>query len=278
MDPQTTYYKPQADMMESHRIPRPGGYVSPGTIENVELQKLAAEIAEDILARAARPGAARPEGVARLIDHTLLKPEATGEQVRKACHEALEFGFAAVCVNPCFVPLVAAELAGSRVRVATVAGFPLGASMTELKVRETEAALRCGAQEIDMVIHTGALRSGEYDAVKADIQSVVDLAHAGGALVKVIIEAAVLDDKQKAVACTLAKLAGADFVKTSTGFGPGGATAHDVALMRATVGPEMGVKAAGGIRSLDDLLTMTRAGANRIGTSAGVAIMEAAGR
>jgi deoxyribose-phosphate aldolase len=242
-------------------------------LKNVDIQKLAAEIAEDILAPVVRP-----ERIAALIDHTLLKPEATREQIRNLCREALERGFAAVCVNPWWVPLCASELAGSGVRVATVAGFPLGAAMTEVKMHEADAALRSGAQEIDMVINSGALRSGEYDAVRMDIGSVVDIAHGGGALVKVIIETAVLDDKQKAAACLLAKSAGADFVKTSTGFAPGGATTHDVALMRAAVGPEMGVKAAGGIRSLDDLLAMVRAGANRIGTSAGLAIMEAAGR
>jgi deoxyribose-phosphate aldolase len=219
----------------------------------------------------------RLESISALIDHTVLKPEATHDQIRSACREALRYGFAAVCINPWWVPLAAAELAGSQVRVATVAGFPLGSVMTEIKVHETEAALRCGAREIDMVINTGALRSGYCDAVKTDIQSVVEVAHGGGALVKVIIEAAVLDDEQKILACRTAKLAGADFVKTSTGFGPGGATAHDVALMRATVGEDMGVKAAGGIRSLEDLLIMVRAGANRIGTSAGTAIMEAAG-
>lgn len=239
----------------------------------MEIQKVTTEIAGDMRSRAARP-----QAISGLIDHTLLKPEATREQIRKLCREALEFGFAAVCVNPAWVPLCAAELRGSSVSVASVVGFPLGAAMTEVKMHEAEAALRCGAREIDMVIQSGALRSGELDAVKVDIESVVRLVHGAGALVKVIIEAAVLDDKQKAVACTLAKMAGADFVKTSTGFVPGGATAHDVALMRATVGPEMGVKASGGIRSLEDLRTMVRAGANRIGTSSGVAIMEAAGR
>jgi deoxyribose-phosphate aldolase len=239
----------------------------------MEIQKVAAEIAEDIRARVARP-----EAIPGLIDHTLLKPEATREQIHKLCREALQFGFAAVCVNPAWVPLCAHELSGSRVRVASVVGFPLGAAMTEVKMHEAEAMLRCGARELDMVINTGALRSGELDSVSSDIGSVVRVAHAAGAVLKVIIEAAVLDDQQKAVACALAKLAGADFVKTSTGFAASGATAHDVALMRATVGPEMGVKAAGGIRSLEDLLTMVEAGANRIGTSAGAAIMEAARR
>lgn len=239
----------------------------------MEIQKLAAEIAEDILARTGRPAR-----IASLIDHTLLKPEATREQIRQVCREALAHGFASVCVNPVWVPLCASELAGSQIKTAAVVGFPLGASMTEVKIHEAEAALRNGAREIDMVIHTGALRSGEYDAVKADVRSLTEVVHGAGAILKVIIETAVLDDKQKAVACTLAKLAGADFVKTSTGFVPGGASAHDVALMRATVGEEMGVKAAGGIRTLEDLLLMVRAGANRIGTSASVAIMEASRR
>jgi deoxyribose-phosphate aldolase len=239
----------------------------------MEIQRVTTEIAGDM-----RSHAARPQAISGLIDHTLLKPEATREQIRKLCREALEFGFAAVCVNPAWVPLCAAELAGSGVSVASVVGFPLGAAMTEVKMHEAEAVLRCGAREIDMVIQSGALRSGELDAVKIDIESVVRIVHGAGALVKVIIETTVLDDKQKAVACTLAKMAGADFVKTSTGFVPGGATAHDVALMRATVGPDMGVKASGGIRSLEDLRTMVRAGANRIGTSSGVAIMEAARR
>ncbi|MGE5646534.1 MAG: deoxyribose-phosphate aldolase [Acidobacteriota bacterium] len=216
------------------------------------------------------------EKLAALIDHTLLRPESTREQVVKTCREAVEYGFAAVCVNPCWVPLAAFEVQGSSVKVATVAGFPLGASATEVKMVETEAALRCGAREVDMVINIGALRSGDCDAVRSEIAALARIAHAGGALLKAIIEAALLDDHEKAIACMLAKQAGADFVKTSTGFGPGGATAHDVALMRAAVGPEMGVKAAGGIRTLEDLMAMVRAGANRIGTSAGPAILEAA--
>jgi deoxyribose-phosphate aldolase len=179
-------------------------------------------------------------------------------------------------VNPYWVPLVSAELAGSPVKVCTVVGFPLGATSTEAKVAETAAALRSGAQEIDMVINVGALRSGDHDAVKMDIQEVVRVSHSARAIVKVILETALLDDNQKAVACTLAKLAGADFVKTSTGFGPSGATAHDVALMREVVGPLMGVKASGGIRTLSDLRTMTAAGASRIGASASVKIVEAA--
>ena len=179
-------------------------------------------------------------------------------------------------MNAYWVPVVSAELACSPVKVCTVVGFPLGATSTEAKVAETAAAVRAGAQEVDMVINVGALRSGDHEAVKLDIQAVVKVAHEAGAIVKVILETALLDDNQKAVACTLAKLAGADFVKTSTGFGPSGATAHDIALMREVVGPGIGVKASGGIRTLSDLKAMTAAGATRIGASASVKIVEAA--
>ncbi len=213
--------------------------------------------------------------IASLIDHTILKPEATRADVVKVCREARQYSFASVCVNPYWVPLVSAELAGSPVRVCTVVGFPLGATSTEAKVAETAAAVRAGAQEIDMVINVGALRSGDHEAVKVDIQQVVKVAHTARAIVKVILETALLDDNQKAVACTLCKLAGADFVKTSTGFSTAGATAHDIALMRSVVGPDMGVKAAGGIRTLSDLKTMTAAGATRIGASASIKIVEA---
>lgn len=213
--------------------------------------------------------------VAALIDHTILRADATRKDIVQLCSEAKKYGFASVCVNAYWVPLVAAELAGSPVKVCTVVGFPLGATPTEIKRAETELACRCGAQEIDMVINIGALKSGDHETVKLDIQSVVDAAHRGGAIVKVIIETAYLDDNEKAVACTLAKLAKAEFVKTSTGFGPSGATAHDVALMRGVVGPDIGVKASGGIRSLDDLKSMATAGATRIGASASVKIIEA---
>ncbi len=213
--------------------------------------------------------------VAALIDHTILKPEATRADVVKVCREARQYGFASVCVNPYWVPLVKSELAGTPVKVCSVVGFPLGATSSESKVAETAVALRAGAQEIDMVINVGALRSGELEAVRTDIQGVVKAAHNAGAIVKVILETALLDDNQKAVACSLAKLAGADFVKTSTGFSASGATAHDVAQMRSIVGPEMGVKASGGIRSLEDLRTMAAAGASRIGASASVKIVEA---
>lgn len=213
--------------------------------------------------------------IAAVIDHTLLKPEATRPDIVKLCREARHYGFASVCVNPYWVPLVVGELSGSPVKVCTVVGFPLGATSTEAKVAETMAALRAGAREIDMVLNIGALRSGDHESVKLDMQGVVKVSHEADAIVKVILETALLDDNQKAVACTLAKLAGADFVKTSTGFGPGGATAHDVALMRRVVGPEMGIKASGGIRTLEDLKTMTAAGATRIGASASVKIVEA---
>jgi deoxyribose-phosphate aldolase len=216
--------------------------------------------------------------IASLIDHTLLKPDATAAQIRKLCQEARKYGFATVCVNPCWVQLAAAELAGSEVKVCTVVGFPLGATNTEVKMLETEIAIRNGAREIDMVANDGALLSGDLETVKRDIDGVVKVAHRGGAIVKVILETALLDDAQKAVACALSKLAGADFVKTSTGFASRGATAHDVALMRHVVGPELGVKAAGGIRTLEDFEAMAAAGATRIGASASVKIVEAASK
>jgi deoxyribose-phosphate aldolase len=212
---------------------------------------------------------------ASLIDHTLLKPEATRDDIVKVCREAKQYQFASVCVNPYWVSLVGHELAGTEVKVCTVIGFPLGATLTAVKIAETAAALRLGAKEIDMVLNIGALRGSDYHAVQTDIHSVVEISHGAGAIVKVILETALLSDVQKGVACFLAKTAGADFVKTSTGFGPGGATAHDVALMRAVVGPDMGVKASGGIRTLEDFETMVAAGANRIGASAGVKIVNA---
>jgi deoxyribose-phosphate aldolase len=215
-------------------------------------------------------------GLAVFIDHTLLKPEATAADIARLCSEAMEHKFASVCVNPYWVPLVASHLKGSDVKACSVVGFPLGANSTAIKAAETEAAVRAGAREIDMVINIGELRNGNRDAVRADIQAVVNAAHAGAAIVKVIIETALLNDEQKVIACQLAKEAGAEFVKTSTGFGPGGATVHDVDLMRRTVGPSMGVKASGGIRTLEDFNAMLAAGASRIGTSSGVKIVEAA--
>ncbi|MFQ5409694.1 MAG: deoxyribose-phosphate aldolase [Anaerolineales bacterium] len=211
--------------------------------------------------------------IARIIDHTLLKPDATPAQIAQLCYEAQKYGFASVCINPAFVALAAQLLAGSPVKVCTVVGFPLGATSAEAKVAETEQALVDGATEIDMVINIGALKAGDYELVERDMAAVVRAAHARGALVKVIIEAALLTDEEKVKACTLAKTAGADYVKTSTGFGPGGATTSDVALMRRTVGVTMGVKAAGGIGTLEKARKMVHAGATRIGASAGVRIV-----
>ena len=212
---------------------------------------------------------------AKLIDHTLLKPEATSADIRKLCREARQYGFASVCVNPSWVALAAAELAGAEAKVCTVVGFPLGATLPEVKAFETEAALQRGAREIDMVINIGALRDRDYQTVRDDIRGVVEASHRAGAIVKVILETALLSDVQKGVGCALAVMAGADFVKTSTGFASSGATVDDIKLMRAIVGPKMGVKAAGGIRTAADFRAMVAAGANRIGASAGVAIIEA---
>lgn len=216
--------------------------------------------------------------VASLIDHTMLRPEATRADIIRLCAEAREYGFATVCINPYWVPLAASELAGTAVKVCTVAGFPLGATSTEAKVAEAAAALRAGAREIDMVMNVGAMRSGDLDAVKLDMQAVARVCHDAGAILKVILETALLNDAQKTTACGLAQAAGADFVKTSTGFGPAGATVQDIVLMRHAVGPRMGVKAAGGIRTLDDFRAMVAAGANRVGASASVKIVEAAGK
>ncbi len=213
--------------------------------------------------------------IARHIDHTLLRPEATDEQVRRLCEEAKEYGFAAVCVNPTYVSLAAKLLQDSSTKVCTVVGFPLGAHLSEIKAVEAEHAIHDGAKEIDMVINIGALKNGDDELVYRDIAAVVDVCHDGGAVCKVIIEAALLTDDEKVRACQAARRARADFVKTSTGFGPSGATVHDVALMVQTVqGTSMGVKAAGGIRSLADAKKMIEAGATRIGTSAGVQIMK----
>jgi deoxyribose-phosphate aldolase len=212
-------------------------------------------------------------GIARSIDHTLLKPDATRVQIEQLCAEARRLRFAAVCVNPTWVPLCARLLVGSGVAVCTVVGFPLGATLTTVKAFEAQQAIDLGAAEIDMVLNIGALKSSNHDLVRDDIRAVAQVCHTGAALLKVIIETALLSDDEKIVACRLAQKAGADYVKTSTGFGPGGATAHDVALMRSTVGPHLGVKAAGGIRTLADALQMIAAGATRSGASAGVQIV-----
>jgi deoxyribose-phosphate aldolase len=212
--------------------------------------------------------------VAAMIDHTLLKPDATRTEIDTLCREAAQYAFASVCVNPTWVALCAKLLKGSRVKVCSVVGFPLGATTADVKHFETRRAIFDGACEIDMVINVGALRSGDLRVVERDIDAVAAPCREAGAVSKVIIEAALLTDEEKVTACTLAKAAGADFVKTSTGFGPGGATAHDVALMRRVVGEEMGVKAAGGVRDLEGLKAMVAAGATRIGASAGVRIVQ----
>ncbi|HFD39523.1 MAG TPA: deoxyribose-phosphate aldolase [Anaerolineae bacterium] len=214
--------------------------------------------------------------IARYIDHTLLKPDATQDQIAQLCYEARKYGFAAVCVNPVNVKLCAQLLQGTPVHVCTVVGFPLGATPPEVKAYEAQQAIADGATEVDMVINIGALKSKDYALVERDIATVARVCHTGGALLKVIIEAALLTDEEKVIACQLAKAAGADYVKTSTGFGPGGATVHDVALMRRAVGPEMGVKAAGGIHSYEEAEAMIAAGATRIGASAGVKIVQGA--
>jgi deoxyribose-phosphate aldolase len=211
--------------------------------------------------------------MASRIDHTLLKAQATEDQFRQLCAEAREFNFATVCVNPAWVPLCAELLRGSPVKVCTVIGFPLGATLPDVKAFETQRCIALGAAEVDMVINIGALKSRQPDVVKEDIAAVVKAAHALGGTVKVIIEATYLTDEEKTEACVLSKAAGADYVKTSTGFGPSGATVEDVALMRRVVGPEMGVKAAGGIKTAADARAMIEAGATRIGTSAGVKII-----
>jgi len=210
--------------------------------------------------------------LAALIDHTLLKPEASRDQIVKLCDEAKRFGFASVCVNPCYVSLSAQLLRLTNVKVCTVVGFPLGANRSDVKAYETERALADGAQEIDMVANIGAIKSQDFELVESDIRAVVEACRSI-AVSKVIIEAALLTDEEKVRACQAAKAAGADFVKTSTGFGPGGATAHDVRLMRAAVGEEMGVKAAGGIRDVEAAREMIEAGASRIGASASVKIV-----
>ena len=217
-------------------------------------------------------GGVEPD-LAALIDHTLLKPDATVREIEQLCAEALKYSFASVCINPSYVPLCARLCRGSDVKVCTVIGFPLGATSTAAKAFEAEQAVRDGAQELDMVINVGMLKAGEHDYVEADIFSVTSTARRARALSKVIIETSLLTDEEKIRACILAKRAGADFVKTSTGFARGGATAGDVALMRRVVGSAMGVKASGGVRSREDALAMVRSGADRIGASASVKIV-----
>jgi len=215
--------------------------------------------------------------LAALVDHTLLKPGATGADIAQLCREAREYLFFAVCVNPFHVPLARELLAGSGVKVCAVVGFPLGATAAEVKAFEAAGAVRAGASEVDMVMNIGALKEGLLDTVRSDIRAVTEAVTAinSRALVKVIIETCYLNHLEKAAACRLVREAGAHFVKTSTGFGDGGAAVEDISLMRSIVGPEMGVKASGGIKTLDQTLDMLRAGASRIGTSSGVAIVNA---
>jgi deoxyribose-phosphate aldolase len=274
---------------------------------SVDLARLIAIVAEEVMAATTRPGAtcachavredccptrlqtvidagavrlgfhagaAAKGSVAALIDHTLLKPDASQQEIDKLCREAADFGFATVCVNPAWVARCAANLRGTAVRVCAVVGFPLGATLTDVKHFETHRVIFDGAREVDMVINIGALKSGDLRTVERDIEAVTEPCRASGVVSKVIIEAAYLSDEEKVTACTLAKAAGADFVKTSTGFGPGGATAADVALMRRVVGDDMGVKAAGGVRDLDQLKALVAAGASRVGASAGVKIVQ----
>ncbi len=247
-------------------------------IEKLAVASAGASKPGAVLAADESIGTAELRKLAGCIDHTLLRPDATQVQVERLCHEALRSGFAVACVNPVWVSLAARMLHGSGVRVGTVAGFPLGASTTMQKRAEAWTAICAGAQEIDMVMNIGAMKSGDLDRVECDIRGVVEICREGGAVLKVILENAYLTDDEKVAACRIADRAGANFVKTSTGFGPSGATPPDVRLMRQTVGRAVGVKAAGGIRTLSDALRMLEAGANRLGTSAGVAILqEAAG-
>ena len=212
--------------------------------------------------------------LAGYIDHTLLKQDATVSQIEKLCEEAAQYHFASVCVNATYAALCSKLLKESGVKVCCVVGFPLGATLPSVKAYEAEQAIAAGAGEVDMVLNVGALKSGNFTLVKEDVSAVVKAAHTHGALVKVIIETCLLTDEEKVKACQICRDAGADFVKTSTGFSTAGATVEDVALMRKTVGPDMGVKAAGGVRTRDDVLGMIKAGATRIGTSGGVKIME----
>lgn len=253
----------------------------------MEIDKLIEKIAEEVYKRVASELKNVPAGydaksnissnigksIASSIDHTILKPEATAEQVRKLCQEAIEYKFASVCVNSSQIPLVSGMLKGSGVKVCSVVGFPLGAMSSRGKAEETKDVIENGATEVDMVINVGAAKSGDWDLVKRDIEAVVNAAK-GKALVKVIIETCLLTDEEKVKVCTISKIAGADFVKTSTGFSTGGATVEDVKLMRLTVGPDMGVKASGSVRDYKTALAMIEAGATRIGTSSGIAIVK----
>jgi deoxyribose-phosphate aldolase len=240
------------------------------------LKRFAGSVAEDL--KGPRVECHAASDIAKCIDHTLLKPDATESQICQLCKEAAQFGFATVCINPAWVELCSQLLRGTDIGVCTVVGFPLGASAADVKVHEARRAIVDGAKELDMVINVGKLKSGQDAEVLEEIRQVARAAHEGGARLKVIIETALLSNEEKIRACTLASQAYADFVKTSTGFGPGGATAEDVALIRRIVGNEIGVKAAGGIRDLATVRQMIAAGATRIGASASVKIIEEANR
>jgi deoxyribose-phosphate aldolase len=241
-----------------------------------DLLKLAAAYEAQMPPRADTPVMPRGSEIAGFIDHTLLKPETTAAQINKLCQEAQEHQFAAVCVNPVYVSLAAGLLTRTPVQVCTVVGFPLGASLASYKVIEALACLQAGASEIDMVINIGALKGEAYGMVLNEVEALAQAVHNQGAILKVILETALLTPREKIIACLISKEAGADFVKTSTGFASAGATAPDVDLMRRVVGANLGVKAAGGVRTLVDALAMIRAGATRIGSSAGVQIMREA--
>jgi deoxyribose-phosphate aldolase len=246
----------------------------------IERSALATEGEKELLARenSAPRDSADLCTLARVIDHTMLRPEASREEVGRFCREAVVLGVGAVAIHPAWVPVAARLLRGTGIKVGTVAGFPFGATHTSAKRAEADASIRAGAEEIDMVMNVGAMRSGDLEAVGSDIRGVVDIAHDAGCILKVILENAYLSDEQKVAACQIAMQAGADYVKTSTGFGPSGATEADVRLMRLTVGPSMGVKAAGGIRTLAIALKMLEAGADRLGTSTSAAILAEAAR
>ncbi len=265
-------YRVQMMLMER------GGTLSQGLCAELPTDILDKFIALGVCRVSNPPGNAElPPGLAGYFDHTLLKPDATDDDIRELCAEARQYPFASVCINPNHVRLAVSELRGTQVKVCTVVGFPLGAHQPEIKATETRRAIRDGAREIDMVINIGALKSGDDDLVLRDIRGVADACRESGALSKVIIEAALLTDEEKERACQLSRKAKADFVKTSTGFGPGGATAHDVELMSRVVrGTRMGVKAAGGIRDLETTREMIAAGATRIGASASIKIMQEA--
>ena len=229
------------------------------------------------------PAALTPQTLAGMIDHTALKPQTTEADVRQLCDEARRYGFASVCINPCYVQQAAADVQASPVKVCTVIGFPLGATLPAVKAEEARQAIKAGADEVDMVQNVGLLKSGRYADVQADIQAVVEAARtphqargrrSGGALVKVILETALLTDEEKMIACVLAEAAGADFVKTSTGFSTGGATPEDIALMRLAVGDRLGIKASGGVRSFKEAQAVVAQGATRIGASSSVALVE----